>query len=338
MNPLIISDLKELKQNFIFSNNLKGKTILVTGGTGLIGSLLIDFFSLLNSSEHLNIHIIGMARNSTKTIGIGQDVEWIIQDMCDPIVYDGNIDYVFHTASPTQSAFLFNNPVETINQIYNGGNNILRFSKDHNVSQFLFLSSMEIYGQHFNDNPLEENSFGYIDLSNPRNSYSESKRLMESLCSSYYHEYNLVCKIARLTQTFGRGISKDDKRVFSQFVKCVVNNEDIVLHTKGKSAKNYVYTTDAINAFFYILFKGNPGETYNVANDDSYISIEDMAYFVKNTFNKSINVIFDLKNDMGYAPETLAKLSSDKLRSLGWKPQVSLKEMFDRTISYYRSL
>ena len=105
-----------------------------------------------------------------------------------------------------------------------------------------------------------------------------------------------------------------------------------MLHTTGDSAKPYCYTTDCISAILYILLKGEKGEAYNVANQGTYISIKDMAAFLRDNFNPEIDVRFEPHPEMGYAPVTKLHLSSEKLMALGWRPQYDLKEMFYRLI------
>ena len=108
--------------------------------------------------------------------------------------------------------------------------------------------------------------------------------------------------------------------------------QDIILHTTGESARPYCYTTDAVSGILYILLKGNDGEAYNVANEETYISARDMADYLKKKFNSAISVRVDLNNNMGYAPPTKLQLNSNKLRILGWKPQYQLYDIFGNLI------
>lgn len=110
--------------------------------------------------------------------------------------------------------------------------------------------------------------------------------------------------------------------------------EDIVLHTKGDSARSYCYTIDAVNAILYILLKGADGDAYNVANEDTYISALGTAEYLQKKFNPSIKVRIELDDHYGYPPATKLRLSAAKLRALGWKPQYGLKEIFSSLIEY----
>ena len=153
------------------------------------------------------------------------------------------------------------------------------------------------------------------------------------MCFAFAKEYAVPAKSVRLTQTFGAGVSQEDNRVYAQFARSVVFGSDIVLHTKGESAKPYCYLTDAVSALLYVLLRGEKGEVYNVANESSYISIIDLAHFLQETFNPKIAVQIELNDQMGFAPVTKLNLSTDKLQSLGWRPKYDLRQMFGRLIS-----
>ncbi|MBQ9560617.1 MAG: dTDP-glucose 4,6-dehydratase, partial [Bacteroidaceae bacterium] len=129
------------------------------------------------------------------------------------------------------------------------------------------------------------------------------------------------------------GVAKDDNRVFAQFARSVISGQDIVLHTTGDSSKPYCDTIDCLAAILCVLLRGRDGEAYNVANPSTYISIKDMAFFVRDTFAPSIDVKIEEKSTASYAPITKVPLSVDKLLSLGWKPQCGLKEMFEKLIA-----
>ena len=113
-----------------------------------------------------------------------------------------------------------------------------------------------------------------------------------------------------------------------------MNNEDIVLHTEGKSVGNYTYTRDTVIALLILLTKGELGEAYTVANEESNSTIRNMALMVANEIaGGKIKVIFDIPEDAktyGYAPDANMKLSSQKMQSLGWKPVIGLKESYLR--------
>ena len=190
------------------------------------------------------------------------------------------------------------------------------------------------YGQIFDDEmPLTEEMQGYVDPLNVRSSYSMGKRMCECMCVSAYKEYGVPVKIARLAQTFGAGIAASDNRVFAQFAKSVIVGKDIILHTDGKLKRQYLYLTDAISGILYVLLKGRNGEAYNVANDETYISIKEMAEMICREFRPQLKVKHvEECEDRGYAPVTKTRMTSAKLEKLGWKPRLSLRDMYDRLI------
>ena len=197
---------------------------------------------------------------------------------------------------------------------------------------------MEQYGIPYEPGEkMTEDKIGIIDHLNIRSSYSESKRLCECLCASYTAEYGINVKIARLAQTFGAGVSQSDNRMPMQFAKAVINEEDIVLHTEGRSISNFVYLTDAISAILTILVRGESGQAYNVCNDAETRSVREIAELVCNEVaNGKIKVRIEKKENMGYAPDVAMYLCSDKLRKLGWDSRVCMTEAYQRLIDYIR--
>ena len=288
-----------------------------------------------------DIHVIVPIRNMDKAKIIFSETE--LQNItfieCNIVEYDywklKNVDYIIHCAAPTSSRFFIEYPVDTLNFILDGTKVLLDYAKDHLVKGFVYLSSLEVYGSLFDDNNFEtEEIQGYIDPMSVRSSYPMAKRAAENLCCLYAKQYNVPVKVARLTQTTGAGLSKDDNRVIAHFARLTAKGHVIVLHTTGESARPYCYTTDAVNAILYILLKGNTGEASNVANEETYISAKEMAEYLRDNFNSSINVRVELKDNMGYAPTSRLPLSAAKLRSLGWEPTVGLLEIFKKLVAY----
>jgi len=223
--------------------------------------------------------------------------------------------------------------VETMVAVFNGTKKLLDYARTNEIQSVLLASSLEVYGTITNDSkPLTEEAQGFLNPMDVRSSYPMAKRAAETLCHNYAKEYGTHTKVARLAQTFGAGVTKNDNRVFAQFARSIINGEDIIMHTKGELCRCYCYTTDAIAAMLYILLRGKDGEAYNVANETTYISIKDMATFLAETFNPKVKVVVELKENMGYSPTTKLRLSTNKIQQLGWTPHYNLQEMFHRLI------
>lgn len=265
--------------------DFENKTFFITGATGLLGSVLVKHLQKKN-------RIIAWTRKNG--------------DIREKISIDDPIDYIIHGANPTASKYFVDYPVETIRIIYEGTLNTLELAREKNVKAYLYLSSLEVY----------------TNITGVRNCYPEGKRLAECLCISYFHEYGVNAKIARLATVFGPEIDlENDNRMFAQFMRCARDKKDIVLRTKGDSVRSYCHTADAVSAMLHILDKGKNGEFYDVASKNSEISVYDLA-------KRFGNVVFDIAEDvekLGYLPEMKIILDTAKLESLGWKSNAKLK-------------
>lgn len=343
MESIVIQrDIEELVSQKEYFEPFENTSIVVTGATGLIGSILIK--SLI---KYGNIQVYACCRDENKFNSVFKDYK---SDFLIPVYSDissldlSNIsyDYVVHCASITDSKTFVEKPVETINIAIDGTRNLLSQCLQKKIKGFLYLSSLEVYGSFDSDSikNVRESDFGFIDCMSIRSSYSEGKRMVENICKSYQVQYNLPIKIARLCQTFGAGVSYTDNRVFAQFARAAIEEKDIVLKTKGDTVRNYCYITDAVSGILTILAKGQIGEAYNIANMQTTISISNMAEMVCDKFGgNKIKLVFDIVEDvtkLGYNPTVKIQLDSKKLSNLGWKPIVTLEEMFSRLIKYLR--
>jgi len=331
-----IEDLKALLGEY------KGKTVMVTGATGMIGQNIVALLEGMNSNLGAGINIIAQCRNSDKASAVFKDysdshnIQYVYCDIVN-LPSDLSVDYVIHTASVTGGSkqhLLY--PMNTISVALEGTKRVLDLTLK-NKARAIFLSSLEVYGYTgFDFEIIKESDGGYIDPTNPRSSYSESKRMCECMFASYAKQYGLMTYIARLTATFGRGVSQSDKRVFAQFANAVKDGQDIILRSTGESARNYCDCEDAAKALLFIMSRGVPGEAYNVANPDTEITIKDLARLFIKVSNSKSKVIFDLSEDatsFGYNSVMRNVLDSKKLLNLGWKPRYGLDMMINHLIA-----
>ena len=345
-DPFLTEDLETVSKESLPYKELDNKTILITGATGLIGLSLVRTLCYIREKNNYNIQILALVRNKEKAETIYRPllntgfIRLIVSDITVPFSINENIDYLFHCASVTDSRIMITKPVEVIETSVIGTSNILRLAVKHNITAAVYLSSMEMYGTFKNrTEPVKENETGYIDPLAVRSNYPESKRICENMCIAYYSEYDVPIRIARLAQTFGAGILPGENRVFAQFARCVIDHEDIVLHTKGLSEGNYCYLSDAISGLLTIALCGKNGEAYNVCNEQTHTTIGKMAAMVVERFGEGKSkVVFDIPetNSFGYAPDIQLKLDSSKLKQLGWVPRKDLYEAYRRLIGSMR--
>ncbi|MCI8465485.1 MAG: NAD(P)-dependent oxidoreductase [Lachnospiraceae bacterium] len=315
---------------------------LITGSTGLIGKVLID--TIIRESDDGRTMLVLPVRNIAKAkerFACYKNVKkvHIVYVECDLLHMtkerfdlDFPIDYLIHCAAPTSSSHMLSNPVETADAVVLGTKNALELARHLNVAGMVCLSSMEVYGVVEDEGVVrKEEELGKIDLSNPRCSYPMGKRMAEHYCHIYQKEYGVPVKIARLSQVFGKGVRKSDDRVFMQFARAVVGGKDIILKTAGKSLGNYCETEDAVRAVLTILEQGEEGAVYNVVNEENTMSIWEMANLVADRIagrRIQVRVCPEDSSKTGYAPDTGLRLSGDRLRALGWKPQKNLMQMY----------
>lgn len=322
---------------------MAGKTILVTGATGLIGQNIVKLFVYWNiyKMDRDMISILAVVRNGDKLKEIFHEkymlgVTIIETDIRNLDISGFDIDYVIHAASITSSKRFLSEPTEIILTNILGTRQLLECVKNKNIQSLVYLSTMEVYGASSDNTRILETSECNIDTMAVRSCYPESKRLCENLCASYGKEYGVPIRVARLTQTFGPGVEYHDGRVFAEFARCAIEGKNIILHTEGLTQRSYLYIADALTAIITIMIKGNDGEAYNVANEDTYCSIREMAELVAEQIADvpiEIEIKKEINENFGYAPTLHMNLDTGKLKMLGWKAEFSLTDSYKRMIA-----
>ncbi len=343
LNYIIDGDAEQIIQENDGLNELYNKSIMVTGASGMIGSYFIYTLVKLNEDYDANIKIMPLVRNLNKLNDeiLSKDyVCPIVQDVSEKIIYGGEIDYIIHAASPASPKIMKEKPVETNFANTLGTANTLMLAREKNAEGYLFISSREIYGQPLeNQEYFTEESFGIIDQLVPRNAYAEGKKAAENMCVGFKKEYGLNTKIVRLAHTYGPGMSIYDGRVQADFLKNLVNDENIVLNSDGSSVRTYTYVSDAVSAIFKVLLKSED-IVYNISDERNEVSIRQLAETMTEISPENIELVFNIEdddNDSGYAPFKFGILSSEKIRKeLGWNAKYSVKEGFKRTYEYLK--
>jgi nucleoside-diphosphate-sugar epimerase len=350
MNQIIEKDLKYILKN-IDIENFKEKTFLITGATGALGSYLIYTLMYLNDYlETKKCKVIALCRNEDNAkLKFSEylnkkEFKLLIGSVEEKLNINEPINYIIHAACKSNSKEFKINPVGIIEANVLGTYNLLELSRKNKLDGFLFLSSAIVYGNINKAKKLvAESDFYSSDPLNSNSCYSESKRMGENLCFSYYTQYEVPTKIVRIMHTYGPTINIKDGHVYSDFVNNILNNEDLVIKSDGKDRRGFCYVSDAVIAFFLILFKGKNGEAYNMANNENFLSINELAnVLVNNVFKeKKLNINHFVEGKEKYKTRddiTEISIDTSKLNNLGWKPNIDVQEGFKKTVGSFLEL
>jgi len=329
---LEMEDIKRVAtSNFISFATLRNKTILISGGTGLIGSFLVEVIKYRNEYFDDNIKVISLSRSG------GENETNVIRKCCDvtrKIIIDDEIDFIIHLASNTHPIQYENDPVGTILTNVLGCNNLLEIGVKKKICKFLLASSVEIYGQG-DKYPIDEKYNGYIDCNQIRSGYNEAKRLSELLCLSYSKQYNVNISIARFSRVIGPD-KKIDSKAMSQFMDKALANEDIILKSKGHQLFSYCYVSDAVSGLLKVLIDGKHCESYNISGDFDNMTLGKYAEYIAKLANKK--VIYEIENNDNVSKASYAVLDTKKLKKLGWYPYYSICDALKRIYLIKKSI
>lgn len=345
MNKIIYEDAENIITEDLPYEKFYGKTVLISGANGYVPAYFIHAFIAMNDRKNAGMHILALCRNKDRAkerfsdyIG-REDFEFIIQDVCNPISIDREIHIFIHAASPAGIKKRHEDPVNTFLSNVKGSENMLELARKNPCEYFLFLSSVDIYGQMNNADRLKEDMSGYLDPLNVRNAYSCGKRAAESLCKAYQVKYGLPVFIVRPFQIIGPGPELNDGRLHIDFISQIIKKEKIVLKSDGTAIRTFMYITDAINAMFYVMLLGVPGEAVNIVAESGEASVKELAdMMAAHVADKHIDVIFDYgQRDAIEVTGALSVVTGDssKLSSLGWKCRYSVTEGSARMMEYY---
>ena len=324
--------------NYVLSmkgiETLKGKRVLITGATGLIGVHLTDVLMRLG-----DVKVIAVGRNKEKARErLGEffghpDFSFLEQDVLDPFPEELTVDIIIPLASNTHPLAYSRYPVETVLINVRGAENALSLAQKCGA-MVLYPSTVEVYGSSDGKESFSETDTGRLNLATSRACYTESKRVSEALCQSYLSEYGVESKIVRLPRVFGPTMLGSDTKASSQFIIKSLRRENVVLKSKGDQFFSYSYVSDAVAAILFILLHGKTGEAYNLSSSACDIRLKDFARICAE-FNGG-QVEFDLPSDAesrGYSIADRAILDSNKLKELGFTPKYGIKEAIERTIA-----
>ncbi len=341
-NPLYLDDLAYTAGRDLPWEKLKGKSVLLSGATGLVGSFLADVLL----TKDLGCTVYALGRNEEKARSrfsrwIGDPrLVFLSGDINLPLIREdiGAVDYVLHLASNTHPMQYATDPIGTITTNIIGLKHMLEFAVAHRASRFVFASSNEIYGENRGDAELfDEDYCGYLNPNTMRAGYPESKRCGEALCQAYKAQKGLDVVIPRLTRSYGPTMLMSDTKAISQFIRKGVAGENIVLKSAGTQYYSYTYVADAVSGLLTVMLKGESGEAYNIADERSDILMKELAAVIADIAGKK--VVFEIPDAVeasGYSTASKARLDGSKLKGLGWRARYDIRSGMERTIAVLR--
>lgn len=341
------TDIKHAASAVLPWEQLDGKTVLITGATGMIASVIIDIlmYRNQNSTEHAQkVRIIAVSRNKEKaekrfeTYWDTPLFTYISHDITIPLPELGDIDYILHAASNTHPRIYSSDPIGTITANVQGTYQLLEYAVSHNCKCFFFFSSVEIYGENRNDvDKFDELYLGYIDCNTTRAGYPESKRLGESLCNAFASQKEQDFIIGRFSRVYGPTMSEEDSKAIAQFIKKAAAGEDIILKSEGSQLYSYTYVVDAASAALYLLLKGKRRDAVNIADSASCIMLKDLAALLaKEAGTRIVFELPDATEKAGYSTATKAVLDSTKMEQLGWRAATPIEQGLSKTVRILR--
>lgn len=324
---------------------LKNKRILITGGTGLIGSNLAE--RLL--AEGCTLFVTGRNRQKLEVTFqkyLKSDKIYLVEhDASDPIPNNINdVDFIFHAAGPMERDVVMNKPVSVIMPNIVGTLNCLEFLRKQELElgkkgRLIVFSSVTVYANPTDDDytAVETDTTHAISLDQPYACYAESKRMSEVIAQSYGRQFGVDIIIARFSTVYGF-CKNIPNTAFFEFINKALAGENITLYGVGMPRRDNIYVDDAINGLITIAENGKAGEAYNISSDGdlgNFAAIDEIAEQIAEATAElqSTNPVAVLKPNDNCARKPGLKLSNNKLKELGWHVEVSHNEGLSMTIS-----
>ncbi|MCD5401514.1 SDR family oxidoreductase [candidate division NPL-UPA2 bacterium] len=304
--------------------------VLITGGAGFLGSHLCDF--LLAQGYHvicLDNLITGSMNNIKHLLG-NKSFQFVKHNISEHISIDGEIDYILHFASPASPIDYLRLPIQTLKVGALGTHNTLGLAKAKQA-KFLLASSSEVYGDAL-INPQPEEYWGNVNPIGPRGVYDEAKRFAESLTMAYHREHGIDTRIARIFNTYGPRMKRDDGRVIPTFISQALSNKPLTVFGDGSQTRSFCYVSDLIQAI-YKLMLSHINEPVNLGNPEELTILEMSRMIIEITGSQSkvINEPLPVDDPKVRRPD-ISKAQS----LLRWKPEVMLDAGLRKTIDWFK--
>ncbi len=338
------SDLESIKRSLSnFAGDIRGKKFLVTGGAGFIGSWFCDALVSMGGRVTCVDNLSSGSNNNIKHLD-GEKLFLFVKSDAENFDTDEKFDYIIHMASIASPPLYQKFPIQTLDAGVIGIKKMLELAVRHNVKGFLFTSTSEVYGNPpENMVPTPETYYGYVNSFGPRSMYDESKRCAEAYCYSYWKQFNVPVRVARIFNTYGPRLDVKNPtgygRALIKFVCLALGNKPINMYGDGKQTRSFCYITDQIAGLMKLLLTpGIDGEVVNIGSEEE-VSINELIKCVIK-FSKSSSKIavsepsYDITDDPRRRKADAAKAK----KLLGWRAEIKLADGLKKTIEWAKEM
>ena len=319
-------------------NELKGKRIFITGGTGFLGTWILESFVWANSKLKLNAEAVVLTRNPTNFLNKyphlanNKALKFYEGDIKNFTFPQGNFSHVIHAA--TESSYSKISPWEMWETIIYGTKYILEFAKNCRAKKFLLISSGAMYGKQFGHEIINERKLSQFETSGLIPTYSIGKFFAEYMSNLYAREQGFTCMIARCFAFFGPYLPLDLHFAIGNFIKNRLQNQAILIRGNAKAIRSYLYISDLCIWLWTILFRGRHLNAYNVGSNEKY-SIMEIANIIATSKNPKVEIKIINAHKQSIAGDHLVPDISLVKKHLNLEPQINFSNALNKTMSWF---
>ncbi len=308
--------------------------ILITGAAGFVGSHLVDrFLAEGHRVVAMDNLITGNMDNISQHVG-NENFEFIHHDVNNYIHVPGEIDGIFHFASPASPIDYLKYPIQTLKVGAMGTHNTLGLARAKNA-RYLLASTSEVYGDPL-EHPQKETYVGNVDPIGPRGVYDEAKRFAEAMVMAYHRTHGVETRIVRIFNTYGPRMRMDDGRVVPNFIKQAILGEPLTVYGDGSQTRCFQFVDDLVEGVTR-LYKSDFSDPVNIGTTHE-MTILEFAHAVNEIAGNQAGVVFKEKDRIAGDPQTRQPDTTRAREILGWEPQVALADGLQKTIEYFRQV
>jgi len=304
--------------------------ILVTGGAGFLGSHLCDALLTEGHTVVCADNLLTGSRDNIAHLGHEPRFEFREQDVCYPFDF-GNVDYIFHFASPASPEDYLEYAIETLQVGSLGTMNCLELARKHGA-KFLLASTSECYGDPL-EHPQKESYWGHVNPIGPRSVYDEAKRFAEAVTMAYHRYHRVDTHMVRIFNTYGPRLQLNDGRVISNFMKQALRGEDLTVYGDGSQTRSFCYVSDEVAGILALAKSDEHGPT-NIGNPSEFTILECANVVLEVTGSRSKIRHEPLPQD---DPKQRCPDIRKARRLLGWEPRIDLRTGLRMSLEYFRA-